>query len=217
MAVHGHADALAFTLSVGGREFLIDPGTYTYSSGRKWRDYFRGSAAHNTVTVDGQDQSESAGDFIWLRKANAVCEVWESKPEMDRFVGSHDGYTRLGDPVVHRREIILHKKARRLVITDTLECAGQHRGECRWHFSDTCEISAQGNTLLVKNGSVQIRLRLADPTLRFEIHKAEENPPCGWVSRKFDVKVPAVTAIVPFPVHGRTVVVTEIVLPVIET
>jgi hypothetical protein len=212
IAAHGHADALAFTLSVGGREFLVDPGTYAYHTQKKWRDYFRGTTAHNTVVVDGENQSEIGGNFMWLRKARAVCEAWESTSETDRFVGSHDGYTRLNDPVVHRREIVLHKKARRLVITDTLECAGQHRGECCWHFSETCEVSAQGGTLLVRNGTVQICLRLADPTLGFEIHRGEENLPCGWVSRRFDVKVPTVAAIVPFPVHGRTAVVTEFAL-----
>ncbi|MGI9304294.1 MAG: heparinase II/III domain-containing protein, partial [Gammaproteobacteria bacterium] len=53
LAAHGHADALAFTLSLGGREFLVDPGTYAYHTGRLWRDYFRGTAAHNTVMIDG--------------------------------------------------------------------------------------------------------------------------------------------------------------------
>ena len=48
IAAHGHADALSFTLSVGGREFLIDPGTYAYHTQERWRQYFRGTAAHNT-------------------------------------------------------------------------------------------------------------------------------------------------------------------------
>ena len=42
IAAHGHADALAFTLSVGGMEFLIDPGTYAYHTQGPWRQYFRG-------------------------------------------------------------------------------------------------------------------------------------------------------------------------------
>ena len=37
IAAHGHADALSFTLSVGGREFLIDPGTYAYHTQQAWR------------------------------------------------------------------------------------------------------------------------------------------------------------------------------------
>src|SRR5206468_507056 len=54
IAAHGHADALSFTLSVGGSEFLIDPGTCAYHTQERWRQYFRGTAAHNTLRVDGR-------------------------------------------------------------------------------------------------------------------------------------------------------------------
>ena len=211
IAAHGHADALAFTLSVGGREILIDPGTYAYHTQKKWRDYFRGTAAHNTVTVDGENQSEIGGNFLWLRKANAVCELWETGSKSDRFVGSHDGYRRLDDAVVHRREILLEKAGRRIVVTDTLDCAGQHRAECRWHFSEACEVWLEGKVLYARNSGNVVSLRLADPALKFEIHNGEEHPPCGWVSRSFDVKIPTVTAVVPFAVQGRTTLITEIV------
>lgn len=211
IAAHGHADALAFTLSVGGREILIDPGTYAYHTQKKWRDYFRGTAAHNTVTVDGENQSEIGGNFLWLHKATAHCEVWETGTEQDRFVGSHDGYSRLVGPVVHRREIMLEKASRRIIVTDTLDCAGQHRAECRWHFSEACEIWQEDHVLYARNSGIEVSLRLADSALKFEIHNGEEAPPCGWVSRSFDVKIPTVTAVVPFAVHGRTTLVTEIV------
>src|SRR5205085_1921946 len=69
IAAHGHADALAFTLSLGGLEFLIDPGTYAYHTKKQWRDYFRGTGAHNTVRVDVQDQSVAGGNFLWLEHA----------------------------------------------------------------------------------------------------------------------------------------------------
>lgn len=211
IAAHGHADALAFTLSVGGREILIDPGTYAYHTQKKWRDYFRGTAAHNTVTVDGENQSEIGGNFLWLRKASVACELWETGSKSDRFVGSHDGYRRLDDPVVHRREILLEKAGRRIVVTDTLDCAGQHRAECRWHFSEACEVWLEGKVLYARNSGNVVSLRLADPALKFEIHNGEEHPPCGWVSRSFDVKIPTVTAVVPFAVQGRTTLITEIV------
>jgi hypothetical protein len=210
IAAHGHADALALTLSVGGREFLVDPGTYAYHTQKKWRDYFRGTAAHNTVVVDGENQSEIGGNFMWLRKANAVCESFEAGLVLDRFVGSHDGYRRLSDPVVHRREIMLEKTTRRIAVTDILDCTGQHRAECRWHFSEACEVWLEGNVLYARNDGIVISLRQSDPMVKIEILKAEEDPPCGWVSRSFDVKIPAVTAVVPFAVQGRTTLITEI-------
>lgn len=211
LAAHGHADALALSLSVGGREFLIDPGTYAYHTQKAWRDYFRGTSAHNTVVVDGENQSVIGGNFLWLRKANIACELWETGSKLDHFVGSHDGYRRLGDPVVHRREILLEKAGRRIVVTDTLDCAGQHRAECRWHFSEACEVWLEGKVLYARNSGSVVSLRLADPALKFEIHNGEEDPPGGWVSRSFDIKIPTVTAVVPFKVQGRTTLITEIV------
>src|SRR4029077_15759000 len=52
IAAHGHADALAFTLSVGGREFLVDPGTYAYHTQESRREYFPRTVAHKTVRID---------------------------------------------------------------------------------------------------------------------------------------------------------------------
>ena len=54
---HGHADALSITLSVGGKETLVDPGTYRYNGEPEFRKYFKGTRAHNTVTIDGLDQA----------------------------------------------------------------------------------------------------------------------------------------------------------------
>src|SRR6266508_915108 len=114
IAAHGHADALAFTLSVGGKEFLIDPGTYAFHTQGPWRRYFRGTAAHNTLRIDGMDQSQPGGTFMWLRKADARCTLWRSSDDRDVFEGRHDGYAHLPDPVEHRRRISLDKRARQV-------------------------------------------------------------------------------------------------------
>ena len=211
IAAHGHADALALTLSVAGREFLIDPGTYAYHSNRAWRDYFRGTSAHNTVVVDGQNQSVIGGNFMWRRKADAVCEAWEPGPEVDRFVGRHDGYRRFADPVVHRREILMIKPERRLVVNDTLECRGRHAVECYWHFSEACQVSAAGRIITATNNGITVTLALPDARTDFELRMGSAAPPGGWVSRRFDVKVPSTTVVARFEIDGTAMLATEIV------
>ena len=62
---HGHLDAASFWLSVAGYEIFIDPGTYLYHSGGEWRRYFRSTAAHNTVRIDGKDFTKQTGDFMY--------------------------------------------------------------------------------------------------------------------------------------------------------
>ena len=55
---HGHADALAIDLAVGGESILVDAGTYTYHESETLRNNFRTTAAHNTLIIDGKSQSE---------------------------------------------------------------------------------------------------------------------------------------------------------------
>jgi len=55
---HGHYDALNVEIAAGGRPIVVDPGRYTYcDDAPHWRRWFKGTAAHNTVTVDGLDQT----------------------------------------------------------------------------------------------------------------------------------------------------------------
>lgn len=194
IAAHGHADALAFTLSVAGREMLIDPGTYAYHTQKVWRDYFRGTAAHNTLRVDGVDQSVMGGNFLWTRHAAARCMEWAPGAEVDRWVGEHDGYRRLADPVTHRRQIELNKGARHVAVADHLDCKGRHRVEMSWHFAEDCEVTQEDGIVLARKEGVMLRMCLpADLTVHLAVGESE--PPMGWVSRSFDTKTPATSVV----------------------
>src|SRR5207247_10909932 len=94
---------------------LMGPGPDAYHTQERWRQYFRGTAAHNTLRIDGRDQSQQGGNFLWLRKARAGCGLWLSSSEKDSFEGWHDGYTRLEDPVKHRRLIEIEEVTRSLM------------------------------------------------------------------------------------------------------
>ncbi|MCG2578613.1 heparinase II/III family protein [Dechloromonas sp. XY25] len=194
LAAHGHADALSFTLSVGGREFLIDPGTYAYHTEAEWRHYFRGTAAHNTARVDDEDQSVPGGNFMWLRHANAQCSDWQSTPDKDICEGWHDGYRRLADPVVHQRRITLDKAARRIDIEDRFHMRGWHLVELFFHCSEQCRIeaTADGYRLSIADRSLLLRLPSL-PGSRLTLHRGSRSPILGWVSRRFDEKEPTTT------------------------
>jgi hypothetical protein len=205
LAAHGHADALALTLSVGGREFLIDPGTYAYHTSKTWRDYFRETSAHNTVMVDGQNQSVIGGNFMWAHHAQAKCEAWEPGENQDRFVGEHTGYQRLFDPVTHRRSIVLDKRARVIEIEDNLLCRDEHVAETHWHFAETCEVSQERDgSVLAVNGERKIRLIYGDSGAKIELRRGKADPIGGWVSRRFDVKSATTTVVWRTRIFGAT-------------
>lgn len=211
IAAHGHADALSFTLSIGGDEFLVDPGTYAYHTQKKWRDYFRGTSAHNAVRIDGMDQSESGGNFMWLRKANSHCELFETDEKIDRFTGSHDGYENLADPVTHSREIVFDKIHKVIHVIDHLACEGKHEVECFWHFSEYCTVKISDSKLEAQVGDRMITLK-SDTSMKANpvLVKGDEQLPLGWVSRRYDVKTPSQSAYWRYEINGNTSIKTEI-------
>ncbi len=195
IAAHGHADALALVLSVGGREILVDPGTYVYHTRRRWRDWFRSTAAHNTVRVDGEDQSVIGGGFLWMRHARAWCERWKDNGVEQSFLGCHDGYRRLPGSVIHCRAVRYRTRDNAFHIEDRLRGQGRHVVERNWHFSEQCHVSVAENGLVVaRSGIVEVRLSPAEP-VRVQRLEGSEDPPGGWVSRQFDRRVPATTVV----------------------
>ena len=211
IAAHGHADALSFCLSIGGQEILIDPGTYAYHTDKTWRDYFRGTSAHNTVRLDRQDQSVSGGNFMWTRHAVATCDVFETGTDIERFAGYHDGYQRLNDPVLVRRAIVLNKETPLIAVTDSIDCRQAHLVEQFWHFAEDCEVSCKGARIKVKKQGVTVILtnRSQDQPLVTGV-RGQAEPPLGWVSRSFDRKIPATTVVWAFQISGEETFVTDI-------
>ena len=211
IAAHGHADALAFTLSVGGKEFLIDPGTYAYHTQGRWRGYFRGTGAHNTLRVDEMDQSQPGGSFMWLEKARAGCSLWSSTPERDLLEGWQDGYLRLADPVLHRRRIALDKAARRVVIEDSLEMQGEHEIELFFHCSERCRADPAPDGYLLCREEKALMLKLPQaPGAAARVYRGSLAPIAGWVSRRFDEKRPAPTIRWNARIRGGCVLRTQI-------
>ncbi len=210
IAAHGHADALAILLNIGGREFLVDPGTFSYQSDVKWRNYFRGTSAHNTVRIDGLDQSVIGGKFMWHHKAEAGCNHWDIGADRDCFEGYHDGYLRLSDPVMHRREVCYDKMKKRFYITDVLECESRHTAELLWHFSERCNVWLEGAFIFAEQDGYRIVLHIKDPGWEIELCSGRESPPQGWISRSFNVKKPTVTAVCSRQIKGSLRLTTEI-------
>ncbi|CCO24834.1 heparinase II/III family protein [Maridesulfovibrio hydrothermalis] len=209
LCAHGHADALSMYLSYCGKEFLIDPGTYIYNGNQKWREYFRGTSAHNTVRVDGVNQSESGGDFLWKTHAQAHAEC-EFQDDVETFRGSHDGYMRLSDPVIHERLVALDKVGKRIAVQDHLQCGAEHMVEQFWHFSEECVVEQVGpDKIKVCNSGTSIEIHFGQ-NISLEIVSANSEIPLGWISRSFDCKIPCTTVIARADIKGSSFLTASI-------
>ncbi len=113
---HAHADTLGFELSVGKTRVLVDTGTGTYDRGAE-REWQRGTAAHNTVSVGQRNSSDVWASFRVGRRAR-VREVEVELVSTPLLVSaSHDGYRRAGTGVTHRRQWSLTPGELRIVDT----------------------------------------------------------------------------------------------------
>ncbi|MGA7589170.1 MAG: alginate lyase family protein, partial [Candidatus Sulfotelmatobacter sp.] len=160
---HGHADALSIRFSIGARRFLVDPGTCCYISGTEDRDSFRDTAAHNTLRVDNLDQAVPEAPFAWSSLPNVTAETWLNGQTFDYFVGRHDGYRRLPDPVLHRRSVF-HVKGSLWLVRDVAEGRGSHLLETFWHFAPELKVKEQDGIVLAESpitGSYAKSARLA--------------------------------------------------------
>jgi hypothetical protein len=210
IAAHGHADSLSMVVSAGGEELLIDPGTYAYHTQKKWRDYFRSTAAHNTVRVDGLDQSVIGGNFMWLHKAKSTLTKYLAHEDGQVFEGAHDGYCRLGDPVIHRRKIEFNAERSLFVITDSLVCKGKHQIEILWHIGEKCSVVVDDGKVTVTSGSDNVHMTIAALGLHPVLKRADEQEPSGWISRTFDHKQPTTTLCYATAINGTVEFQTEI-------
>ncbi len=190
IAAHGHADALSVVVRAGGADLLVDPGTYDYFSFPEWRQYFRSTPAHNTVTMDGVDQSAQLGSFLWGRRAAARCVDWRPSGEGGSVMGEHDGYLALPDPVTCRRTIDLDAPSRTVTITDDIGSAGPHRVDLYFHLAEHCDARADGNRVLIESDGCRAVLTL-DARLDVAMSKGGDASGGGWVSRGYHRRSPA--------------------------
>lgn len=187
MAAHGHADALSFILAVDNQMVLVDPGTYCYHTDLDMRWYFRSVQSHNTLSVDGLDQSEQAGPFLWKNKAEV--KLIDLNADTGTIEAEHDGYKELG--IVHKRKIGLTEVG--LACHDSVSGSGQKNIELRFHLHPGFEPEINGHEIIVSNGSQGIKL-ITDPRFTIKTLVGVENG--GWYSTKFGIKQPCNTLVI---------------------
>lgn len=178
---HAHADTLSFELSVDGWRVLVNSGTSVYGDGPE-RQRQRGTAAHNTVVVDGENSSEVWSGFRVARRARPQ-NLSVSREEDDFVVAcAHDGYRRLAGQPLHRRS--WRFDADRLVVSDKVE--GVHRGaEAAFHFHPDLSpsIDEEGRSgALISDAGVALSWRVSRGRGRLE--------PSTW-HPEFGVSLPA--------------------------
>jgi uncharacterized heparinase superfamily protein len=195
IAAHGHADALHVTVVDRGEELVVDPGTGSYFGNPEWRAAFRGSGFHATVCVDGRDQSEPGGPFLWSSHARTRVTLID----LERGVvdAEHDGYERLDDPVRHRRTVIALGDGL-VAVYDRLEARSRHSYTQSWPLHPSLEVQnvqssqGSGSAEVARAGEARLILAFAasaDGVL--EAFRGSERPFAGWWSNRLENVIPS--------------------------
>jgi hypothetical protein len=210
---HGHADFLAIQCVFRGREFVVDPGTGSYTDAQGWRTHFRSTAAHSTVQVDGLGQAAPLAPFAWDTKPAARLLRWQSSPDIAWAEAEHCAYRWLPDPVVHRRRVFLVKRGGYCVVVDDLRGGSEHRLDVRFQLAPGQALLGTDQWVRVGgSGAHGLLIRaFSSIALKATISEGEMEPRAGWMSPDYGVQVPAplltYTAVARLPVRVLTALV----------
>jgi len=194
LAAHGHADMLNICLAIDGDWWIVDPGTYVYHSDSLWRNYFRGSKAHNVINVNGKDQSTIGGPFMWVHHAQHHFEGIREKNGYQVTAGWHNGYVSQGVPKVARK-IMVDSTREILEIHDELECEQSAQLSLHTHFAPGIAVQRRtGSTLLLSRSDSALRLKVELPEFtNVTCFEGDEDEVLGWYSPCLGKKEPCLT------------------------
>ncbi|MBE7383559.1 MAG: alginate lyase family protein [Leptolyngbya sp. SIO1E4] len=196
---HGHFDLFNFCYFANGKPLMIDPGRYTYDAvpgeeGINWRRAFKSTAYHNTVEIDGKDQTRyipkpKPGKFKLGPAVQVADRSFKLGQQSDWVCAQAHSveYT-----PVHQR-FFLYMQRQYLFILDRIHISDGTPHSCvlRFHLSP----EMQGEVSLQTQGQ-QISAIAPDLTL-LSYHcpgmTAALEP--GWASKKYGIKhpIPVVT------------------------
>jgi hypothetical protein len=180
---HAHCGILSYELDIAGTQVVVDSGLHGYDADT-FREYVRSTRAHNTVTVNGREQSEMWGTFRLGRRARALATAQRGDTTQYVFEGSYRPYHDAGS--IHTRTLTRSRSV--LEVTDLVRGGGQHL-ESFVHFHPSMSIDRVGNSLHASCGKVVLRIETFGID-GMSVHRGELNPVQAWYCPEFGKALP---------------------------
>ena len=188
---HAHCDLLSYELWLGGRPFVVDSGVHGYG-GDRFREYVRSTRAHNTVSLDGREQSEVWGTFRMARSAELLSAEARDDGRTWEFRGAYRPY--------HAARLSHERHVRReangdWVITDTVRGGAAERALSFVHLHPEVLTQRADDQSLAVKCQAGPRTALIEPfgAESVEVIKGAESPLQGWYFPDFGVAQPSAT------------------------
>lgn len=182
---HAHNDTLSFELYAGDKTFILDPGAYIYNADYEMRNLFRSTAYHNTIVIDKKEMNRFYKYVLFSMEDDAIPIVnkWFTSDEYDFLDAQHNGYARLADPVIHRRQVLFSKTDQFWIISDILTGKQKYQIEQYYHFAPMPIKKINQNTVITSNDGTNLLL------MRTDDYKSNIELIDGWVSYSYGMKI----------------------------
>ncbi|UPT76864.1 heparinase II/III family protein [Sulfurovum sp. XGS-02] len=141
---HAHSDTFNFEMYIDHKPFIVDTGLSTYEANMR-REFERSTQSHNTVVVDGLNQSEVWGGFRVANRAK-IIDFNESTNQVE---ATHDGYKRID--ILHTRTF--KSNIDEVSIIDKIDSKTDHECVAYLHFHPDIKVS-ESEGLLITNIAV---------------------------------------------------------------
>jgi hypothetical protein len=135
---HAHSDTFNFELYVENQPVIVDTGISTYENNEE-RTLERSTISHNTVEIDGQNQTEVWGGFRVAQRAK-IIDLIETEQTIE---ATHDGYKRLG--CLHTRKWHFFKN--KIEVLDTITGETSKSAIAYLHFHPNIKLEIIDNVL----------------------------------------------------------------------
>jgi hypothetical protein len=190
------ADLLHVDLWWRGQNIALDAGTFSYNAPTSWDESLSSTAYHNTVTVDGRDQMDRAGRFLWLpwTRGRVRTQKHSTAGHLAYWEGEHDGYARLNVSALHRRAIL--RVGEHWIVLDRVMSAAEHDYRLHWLLVDApyeWDERAGRLTLKMPIGSYHVNLASAPTEGACSLSRADESSARGWRARYYNYREPALS------------------------
>lgn len=128
-----HADNLHIDFWWEGKNLMRDAGTYKYYTDKELASYFPGTKAHNTVTLDNEDQMLKGQRFIWFHWTHQAEVSWKNSNDSFRVIGKIKAFDHVSDGITHERQVHIERGYPLWIITDALTRPEGHTMKQWWH------------------------------------------------------------------------------------
>lgn len=196
-----HADQLHADLWWHGVNIARDPGTYRYTAEPPWDNALAGTRFHNVLTINGRDQMQRAGRFLWVNWAQAEVLGYETDDEghLTTIKAEQTGYRQIG--LRHQRALSRHSKGWNIV--DALVGLGNSTSKpyqvwLTWQLPDWDWSLDKADRIKVSGPDFSFKLRIKGAD-QLNLYRAGEKllgdlppePTWGWYAPTYAVKIPA--------------------------